>query len=138
MRSDILEFKVLGHPAPKGSKRLVGRVMLESSQHLPAWDMAVLQAATSAVREKQWECVDGPCSLYVEFYFSKPKAGRFNMPAVKPDLDKLIRAVGDSLTYARVIKDDSRFVVVFARKFYCDEEFPNPGAYISVTAVGGE
>ena len=35
----------------------------------------------------------------------------------KPDTDKLIRAIGDSLT-GIVVRDDSRFVILQARKMY--------------------
>jgi Holliday junction resolvase RusA-like endonuclease len=37
---------------------------------------------------------------------------------VSPDLDKLIRAVGDSLTDSGIVVDDSRIVRISARKIY--------------------
>jgi Holliday junction resolvase RusA-like endonuclease len=51
---------------------------------------------------------------------------------VSPDLDKLIRAVGDSLT-GTVITDDSRIVRISARKLYA--EGIEPGATISVKSL---
>jgi Holliday junction resolvase RusA-like endonuclease len=36
-----------------------------------------------------------------------------------PDLDKLLRSVGDSLT-GTVIRDDSRIIAIHAQKLYAD------------------
>jgi Holliday junction resolvase RusA-like endonuclease len=49
-----------------------------------------------------------------------------------PDLDKLIRSVGDSLT-GTIIRDDSRIVIIQAQKIYADER--GSGALIRVTSV---
>ena len=50
------------------------------------------------------------------------------LPHVKPDLDKLIRAMNDSLTDARVWGDDGQVTTISARKIYG----PTPGAQVSV------
>jgi Holliday junction resolvase RusA-like endonuclease len=50
-----------------------------------------------------------------------------------PDLDKLIRAVGDSLTDAGIIRDDSRIITITARKLYADDR--GPGAVIRVNTL---
>jgi Holliday junction resolvase RusA-like endonuclease len=52
---------------------------------------------------------------------------------VSPDLDKLIRAVGDSLTDSGVVIDDSRIVRISARKLYA--EGIQPGATIQVKTL---
>jgi Holliday junction resolvase RusA-like endonuclease len=52
---------------------------------------------------------------------------------VSPDLDKLIRAVGDSLTDSGVVIDDSRIVRISARKLYA--EGIAPGATIQVKTL---
>jgi Holliday junction resolvase RusA-like endonuclease len=56
----------------------------------------------------------------------KLKASAPKFVAVKPDVDKLIRAVLDALTDAGVFRDDSRVVQVSATKIYADK----PGALI--------
>ena len=55
------------------------------------------------------------------------------LPSVSPDLDKLIRAVGDSLTDSGVVTDDSRIVRISARKLYA--EGIQPGATILVKTL---
>ena len=52
-----------------------------------------------------------------------------------PDLDKLIRAVGDGVaTDAGLLKDDSRIVSINAEKRYCVE--PEPfGALIMIEVL---
>jgi Holliday junction resolvase RusA-like endonuclease len=50
-----------------------------------------------------------------------------------PDLDKLIRSVGDSLTTAGIYVDDSRIVRLTATKVYADHR--GPGALIRVNTL---
>jgi crossover junction endodeoxyribonuclease RusA len=50
-----------------------------------------------------------------------------------PDLDKLIRAVGDSLTTAGIISDDSRIIAIHAQKLYADAR--GVGAVIRVNTL---
>jgi hypothetical protein len=55
----------------------------------------------------------------------------------KPDLDKLIRGVGDSLKSAGVYVDDSQVVRWIAAKEYAspDIDSPKPGAVIHVFTI---
>jgi Holliday junction resolvase RusA-like endonuclease len=55
------------------------------------------------------------------------------LPSVMPDLDKLIRAVADSLTDAGIYADDSRIVRINAAKVYADDR--GPGALIRVNTL---
>jgi len=63
----------------------------------------------------------------------KPASVKRSLPSVSPDLDKLIRAVGDSLTDSGVVTDDSRIVRISARKVYA--QGIEPGASIVVKAL---
>jgi Holliday junction resolvase RusA-like endonuclease len=49
-----------------------------------------------------------------------------------PDLDKLIRSVGDSLS-GTVIRDDSRIIAIHAQKLYADSR--GVGAVIRVNTL---
>jgi crossover junction endodeoxyribonuclease RusA len=51
-------------------------------------------------------------------------------PSVKPDADKLLRAVGDALTGV-LIEDDARVVNIAGSKRYCVGDEP-PGAIITI------
>jgi len=63
----------------------------------------------------------------------KPKTVDSPLPSVAPDLDKLVRAVGDALAIAGVYADDSRIVRISARKVYA--QGIEPGASISVKTI---
>jgi Holliday junction resolvase RusA-like endonuclease len=45
-----------------------------------------------------------------------------------PDLDKLLRAIGDALTIAGVFADDSRIIEINASKSFADQR--PPGVHI--------
>ena len=102
--------------------------MIESSKKLPAWMRAVTQEAT---KTGQGEPIDAPVSVYMHFYLPKPKRPRYDAPAVKPDVDKLSRAVLDSLEAAGVLTNDSRVTLLRATKHYATDATP-PGAEIAI------
>lgn len=127
---NIITFRVEGEPAPKGSKRHVGNGrMIESSKKLPAWMRAVKQEAT---KNRPSAPVDAPVSVFMDFYLPRPKRPRYDVPAVKPDVDKLARSVLDGLEAAGVITNDSRVTKLRATKHYASDVTP-PGADITIT-----
>ena len=127
--SNTITFRVDGDPAPKGSKRHVGNGrLIESSKKLPAW----MQAATQeAAKNRPSTPIDAPVSVYMDFYLPRPKRPRYNVPAVKPDADKLARAILDSLEAAGVLTNDSRVTLLRATKHYATDATP-PGAEIAI------
>lgn len=126
---NIITFRVEGYPAPKGSKRHVGNGrMIESSKKLPAWMRAVTQ---EAAKNRPSAPVDAPVSVYMDFYLPSPKRPRYDVPAVKPDVDKLARSVLDGLEAAGVITNDSRVTKLRATKHYANTATP-PGADITI------
>lgn len=64
----------------------------------------------------------------------RPRSVRRRWHTVPYDVDKLARAVNDSLTRSGVIEDDSRIVELVARKLYADE--CEPGVFIEVDSLG--
>jgi Holliday junction resolvase RusA-like endonuclease len=77
----------------------------------------------------------GPVGLVVTFNFQRPAGHHVNRKLtnplrvvaprehyVKPDLDKLVRAIGDALTDVGVIVDDSQITVLRASKRWTTEE----------------
>ena len=120
-----------GVPIPQGSKA-VSRSghAYESNRKLRPW-RAVCESHLRA-----WRTVygggtyDGPLGIEVTFYLPRPKRPRWELPAVKPDADKLARALGDALTASGVIRDDARVTTWRIRKRYGE-----PGVRIhSITA----
>ena len=127
-----LTLEVFGEPASQGSHSVInGRIVQVNSAKHKRWRNAVAFAAMDLVGH-DWELLDEPIKLSVIFYLPRPKTATRELPAVMPDLDKLIRSVGDSLT-GTIIRDDSRIVIIQAQKIYADER--GSGALIRVTSV---
>jgi Holliday junction resolvase RusA-like endonuclease len=128
-----VSLSVTGDPASQGSHAIMhGRIVQVNSSKHKAWRKAIVQEAIATLPE-DWQPIDEPCELIVNFYLPKPKTVDRQLPSVSPDLDKLIRAVGDSLTDSGVVIDDSRIVRISARKLYA--EGIQPGASIQVKTV---
>mgnify|MGYP000482845664 FL=1 len=64
--------------------------------------------------------IEGPIYVAAHFYIARPKTNKRLYPTTKPDLDKLTRAIGDCLTKAMIIQDDSYVIEWNARKSYAD------------------
>jgi crossover junction endodeoxyribonuclease RusA len=131
-----MTFDVIGRPAPQGSKKSIGNNrFIESSKFLPAWRNTVKQAAEDAVNANGWARVSGPVELEVMFYLDRPSsvsATKRPHPTVPPDLDKLVRGVGDALTGV-VYDDDSQVIRCLAWKVYADTR--TPGAFVRVAEL---
>jgi Holliday junction resolvase RusA-like endonuclease len=128
-----VSLSVTGDPASQGSHAIMhGRIVQVNSSKHKAWRKAIVQEAIATLPH-DWQPIDEPCELIVAFYLPKPKTVNRQLPSVSPDLDKLVRAVGDSLTDSGVVTDDSRIVRISARKLYA--EGIEPGATILVKTL---
>lgn len=120
-------FDIVGIPHQQGSKQRFGKVMVEAgtaesrAKH-KAWRGVVAERAREVCDELGVQ-FDGPLQLEVVFRFPMPasrsKADRLlgTIPKVSaPDLDKLIRALGDGLTAGGLIRDDARVATIIAMK----------------------
>jgi Holliday junction resolvase RusA-like endonuclease len=132
-----VKLTVLGTPAPKGSARAFvvnGRAVVApggsatNRKAIKSWEAAVREAAETYTLGRSGPVfVDVPIRVRVSFrlarragHWSKKggvKASAPSLPAVKPDLDKLVRATMDALEGA-VFADDSRIVALSAVKVY--------------------
>jgi len=156
VHADRLTIRVVGTPAPQGSKRAfvnkqTGRAqVVESSKKVKPWREAVKYAALEERRRPgrpAHETIDGPVELTISFLLPRPK-GHYGTgrnaglvkesaparPAVKPDLDKLVRSTCDALKEAGVYADDNRVVTLSATKNFA-EAGVNFGAVITVGRV---
>lgn len=89
--------------------------MVEANKHLPEWRQAVYEALKAA--DKQFV---GAVTVMATFYIPRPKTNKRLYATTKPDVDKLQRAIGDCLTKAGTIIDDSYIVTWNAAKAYAD------------------
>ena len=127
-----LTIDVFGDPASQGSHSVIhGRIVQVNSAKHKRWRNAVSFAALDLVGP-DFELIEEPVELSVIFYLPRPKTATREFPAVMPDLDKLIRSVGDSLT-GTIIRDDSRIATIGAKKLYADDR--GPGAIIRVNTL---
>ncbi len=137
-QTSLEDLRVFGDPAPQGSKKLIptrqGPRMLESSgPRLKAWRKAVSAAARESWQGR--DPLEGPIKLELLFFLRRPKTSKLLKPISRPDLDKLIRGVGDALTVdAGILGDDSRIVDLRARKEWASEISP-PGLILSLSEL---
>lgn len=145
-----LAFTVAGLPQPKGSARAfvpqswaraavaVGKapraVVTNDNPKGKGWEQSIRNAAAIELLRAinaQNRFATEPVEVEVDFYLPRPqklltktKAARPFPHTVKPDLDKLARAVKDALK-AVVWTDDAQVTALIARKHYCAAgEFP--------------
>jgi Holliday junction resolvase RusA-like endonuclease len=127
-------FFVAGIPIPQGSKaaRVQGkRAVLydDNAAVLKPWRAAVTRLAEASWLDRPQ--LTGAVLVEAVFVFARPKTVTRRFPIVKPDLDKLLRAIGDGITDAGVWKDDSQIVRVVTEKVYGAA----PGVHVTVTEV---
>jgi crossover junction endodeoxyribonuclease RusA len=123
-----LSFTVFGQPTPQGSVRAFvrgGRAVVTSDNvKLRPWRDTVTWAARDALggaSERSTFPITGPVALDLSFHLHRPKSRPKTIdvyPLTPPDLDKLIRAIGDSLVNAGIIQDDALICDLFVSKRY--------------------
>lgn len=113
-----------GRPIPQGSLKFIqGRPI-----HVRAHDLALWRADIARnAHEAGYKPVSNAVRVVITFIMKPPKTVTRRYPSVKPDLDKLIRAVLDGLTEVAYV-DDQQVVHVEASKLYGEQE----GAWINI------
>lgn len=130
-------FFVAGVPVPQGSKKGFSprgstRVTLVdvNKDVLKPWRAEIARVARASWADRPR--LEGPVRLSATFVFARPKSVKRAYPSVKPDLDKLLRAICDGITDAQVVwRDDAQVVQAFTDKFYGAV----PGVHVIVTEV---
>lgn len=118
-------FFVSGKPIPQGSLKFInGHAIHVRAQDLALWRADIARVAKLSHVEKAEEGVE----ISLTFVTNKPKSVKRSEPYIRPDLDKLIRAVLDGLTGV-AYEDDGQVVKVIAQKQYGDNE----GVWIRIT-----
>ena len=122
----IRNLLIPGRPVPKGSKRALGRgVMIESSaKGLNVWMKALRAELHTAMRGEKIAAKPFPVAVDLRFYIRPPIRTVRRRPTVPPDLDKLVRAVLDSMQGV-VFEDDAQVTSIYARKVYITAATPS-------------
>jgi len=125
-----LHVVVHGLPAAQGSKAFKGvnrsgrAILVEQSKAVKPWRALVQASVETAMRATGDETLFpllGPLGIELCFTMAKPKSApktRITYPITRPDVDKMVRACLDSITYARTWNDDSQVVELRAHKVY--------------------
>jgi Holliday junction resolvase RusA-like endonuclease len=131
-----MKIRIYGEPAPQGSKTAIVRngraIMFEANKRLPEWRETVLMGATIARAEQGGLTILGPVTVMMTFHMPRPKSVSRRYPNSAPDLDKLVRAVGDALQESEVLANDGQIVTLVAHKVYA-ENSTYAGVEIEIT-----
>ena len=151
-----IDFAVVGTPATKGSARAfafrrrngkLGASVVNDNPRGKSWEARVSAAAQDAMPLGVPRV--GPVEVQLTFYLARPKShyrtGKHSgelrdtapmLPAGKPDIDKLARAVLDGLTGACIV-DDAQVTTLLARKRYAwvDWQGGREGVGVVVVAI---
>jgi Holliday junction resolvase RusA-like endonuclease len=136
--SRLLVLFIPGQSQPQGSSRafvVAGKARVTSAnKQLKAWR----EKAVVVIRQEMNLCGrDRPFTAPVRVTIGdlrlapKRRSGRVH-PCVRPDLDKIIRAVLDALTDAQAIADDCLVCEIEAWKDYSSDA----GVYVKVQEIG--
>jgi Holliday junction resolvase RusA-like endonuclease len=119
----MFQLFVAGEPRPQGSKKAFNRgahiVLVEANKDLPAWRDHMKKMFELKMMELD-NRFDTAVSVSLTFWLTRPKTVTRQYATKTYDIDKLTRAVLDSLTQGGVIQDDSNVVDLTARKTYAD------------------
>lgn len=129
MNGRVVHFEVPGPPQPQGSmrpmiSRTTGLAMVKSDNvRLRSWRGEAAWEASHAKPIGMCEPFAGAVKVSVQFVFVRPKSvtpTRRPSHTVKPDIDKLTRALFDAMS-GIVFRDDAQVIQVFAMKTYGPE-----------------
>ncbi len=117
-----MKFTVFGTPRPQGSMRAFmpkgGRYpsVTTDNRKLKPWRQEI-SATAMEFREHAFE-QGVPVEVIMNFYFTRPKSAKKRLGmTVKPDADKLVRAVFDAIK-GILIHDDAQIIEHHCRKHY--------------------
>jgi len=121
-------FFVKGRPVPQGSMKFIrpGVMIHSRSQDLALWRADVARNAELF----GFKPIASAVKVELDFVMARPKSTKRIFPSVKPDLDKLIRAVLDGLTGV-AYEDDSQVILIQSSKTYGEKQ----GVWIGIEQI---
>lgn len=117
-------YFVAGKAVPQGSLKFInGRAIHVRAQDLAVWRADISRGAKATIGEQ----IVGAVEVHLLFVFAKPKTVKRDEPFVRPDVDKLARAVLDGLSDS-AFHDDQQVTKLIAQKIYGDVQ----GVWITI------
>lgn len=124
-----VSFWVSGVAVPQGSKVIMrGRLLDSNVKVLKAWRARVADAAQGVAAGRTF-APEAEIALLADVYLPRPKTVVRRRPTVKPDGDKLLRALCDAITDSGVWRDDAQVVSYDVDLWYADDK---PGVKLTV------
>jgi crossover junction endodeoxyribonuclease RusA len=134
----MFEIFVPGEPRPQGSKKAFQRglkiVLVEANKELPAWREQMRKAFEMKMLERDTP-FSTAVSVSITFWLTRPKSVKRQYATGTYDIDKLTRAVLDSLQ-DNVLTNDNLVVDLAVRKTYADHH--ESGVLVSVIPFDNE
>lgn len=137
----LMIFEFLGAPIAKARPRVTRAGITFTPKKTRDYEQSLAYAAGIKMGGK--EPFDVPLKINIRFFFPIPKsfnkskhklaADKVLLPAKKPDIDNLIKAILDALN-GIVWVDDALVCAVVAGKSYSE----NPRVFLKVEPIGGE
>ena len=135
----MFQLFVAGDPRPQGSKKAFNRgkhiVLVEANKDLPAWreTMKRMFELKQLERDTPFQTA---IAVTIHFWLRRPKSVTRQYATGTYDIDKLTRAVLDSLQSANVIVNDNLVVDLTVRKSYADDH--ESGMQVTVVPYDNE
>lgn len=113
---------------PQGSMKFIrpGVMIHSRSQELALWRADIARNAELF----GFKPIATAVKVELDFVMARPKSAKRAFPSVKPDLDKLIRAVLDGLTGV-AFEDDSQVILIQASKTYGERQ----GVWVKIEQI---
>lgn len=148
MSDDVIEFEIIGLPSPQGSKtKMPNGAMVEGGSKVARdrqrdWRTTVAQTARDIAASLDDAPLDEALRCVVQFRFPMPTSRKASIKAEgiaaktsAPDLDKLMRALGDGLQAGGLIRDDARICESAQSKV---EVVGWTGALVKITRINNQ
>ena len=124
------ELFVPGTPVQQGSKQ-PGSLRETTGTRLQIWRQAIAWRVKAAGWHRS-PMLSGPVAMRLRFVFPPLTSAPDRYWKVStPDLDKLVRAVGDALKQGGAYKDDAQIAQIHASKHHGSE----PGVHIALEPI---
>lgn len=125
----IRHFVVItGQPVAKGRPRFCRNGHVHAHQASMRWEDSAAVQLRAAIGPQMY---NQPLKLEVTAYFQRPqRLMRKSSPqnrihhTAKPDADNILKAVGDALVKAGVVRDDSCINAQYCVKYYAAKDAP--------------
>lgn len=145
----MIQFTVYGVAQPKGSTKAfyvakLGRAIVTAdNRKSKPWHEQIVNTAHEVMAGRPPLPSEIPVAVYARFFMPRPKSApkRVTEHLHKPDLDKLLRLLKDSLKAGGVYRDDAQVVFTVASKDFAagakdpDGELGLPRVVVEVVAL---